>query len=174
MSKPKIRPAALTDIPAITRIYAHAVWHGTATFELEAPDEPEMARRMNELMSGNFPYLVAELGGVLAGYAYAGPYRTRPAYRFTVENSVYIAPEAQRRGIGKALLEELIKTATERGFRLMVAVIGDSGQIASIGLHKATGFNHVGVFENIGYKFDRWVDTVLMQRALGPGASTPP
>jgi L-amino acid N-acyltransferase YncA len=174
MSKPKIRPAALRDIPAITRIYAHAVEHGTATFELEAPDEAEMAHRMNDLTSRNFPYLVAELDGVLAGYAYAGPYRTRPAYRFTVENSVYIAPDAQRRGIGKALLEELIKASTERGFRLMVAVIGDSKQIASIGVHKATGFSHVGVFENIGYKFDRWVDTVLMQRALGPGASTPP
>jgi L-amino acid N-acyltransferase YncA len=174
MSKPKIRPAALMDIPAITRIYAHAVEHGTATFELEAPDEAEMARRMNELTSRSFPYLVAELDGVLAGYAYAGPYRTRPAYRFTVENSIYIAPDAQRRGIGRILLEELIKASTERGFRLMVAVIGDSRQIASIGVHKATGFSHVGVLENIGYKFDRWVDTVLMQRALGPGASTPP
>lgn len=174
MSKPKIRPAALTDIPAITRIYAHAVEHGTATFELEAPDEAEMARRMNELSSGNFPYLVAELDGILAGYAYAGPYRTRPAYRFTVENSVYIAPDAQRRGVGKALLEELIEASTERGFRLMVAVIGDSMQAASIGVHEATGFRHVGVFENIGYKFDRWLGTVLMQRALGPGASTPP
>jgi L-amino acid N-acyltransferase YncA len=174
MSKLKIRPAALKDIPTITRIYTHAVEHGTASFELEAPDEAEMARRMNELISGNFPYLVAELGGVLAGYAYAGPYRTRPAYRFTVESSVYIAPDAQRRGIGRALLEELIKGSTERGFRLMVAVIGDSTQIASIGVHKATGFSHVGVFENIGYKFDRWLDTVLMQRALGPGTSTPP
>ncbi|HEY6380917.1 MAG TPA: GNAT family N-acetyltransferase, partial [Pseudolabrys sp.] len=130
MSKLKIRPAALMDIPAITRIYAHAVEHGTATFELEAPDEAEMACRMNELTSRNFPYLVAELDGVLMGYAYAGPYRARPAYRFTVENSVYIAPDAQRRGIGKALLEELIKASTERGFRLMVAVIGDSKQIA--------------------------------------------
>src|SRR5262245_44469640 len=174
MMKPNIRPAGLGDSRAITRIYAHAVEHGTATFELEAPDETEMARRMNELISGNFPYLVAELDGILAGYAYAGPYRTRPAYRFTVESSVYIAPDAQRRGIGKALLEELIKAATERGFRLMVAVIGDSKQIASIGVHKATGFSHVGAFENIGYKFDRWLDTVLMQRPLGPGASTPP
>ena len=113
------------------------------------------------------------VGGRIDGICLAGPYRSRPAYRFTVENSVYIAPDAQRRGIDE-LLEELIKASTERGFRLMVAVIGDSGQIASIGVHKATGFSHVGVFENIGYKFDRWVDTVLMQRALGPGASTPP
>src|SRR4029453_11125764 len=100
MSKLKIRPAALTDIPAITRIYAHAVEHGTASFELEAPDETEMARRMNELTSGNFPYLAAELGGVLAGYAYAGPYRARPAYRFTVENSVYIKPDCHCAGSG--------------------------------------------------------------------------
>src|SRR5262245_23252135 len=132
MSKPKIRPASLMDVPAITRIYAHAVEHGTATFELEAPDEAEMARRMNGLMSGNFPYLVAELGEVLAGYAYAGPYRTRPAYRFTVENSVYIAPDAQRRGIGKALLEELIKAATERGFRLMVRSEEHTSELQSL------------------------------------------
>ena len=174
MIKPKIRSARLTDIPVITRIYAHAVKHGTSSFELQPPDEAEMARRMNELTSRNFPYLVAELGDVLAGYAYAAPYRTRPAYRFTVENSVYVAPDIQRRGVGKALLEELIEASTECGFRLMVAVIGDSMQAASIGVHEATGFRHVGVFENIGYKFDRWLDTVLMQRALGPGASTPP
>jgi L-amino acid N-acyltransferase YncA len=174
MTKPKIRPARPTDIPAITRIYAHAVEYGTASFELEPPDEAEMGRRMSELTSQNFPYLVAELDGVLAGYAYAGPYRTRPAYRFTVENSVYVAPDIYRRGVGKALLEELIEVSTERGFRLMIAVIGDSKQAASIGVHEVTGFKHVGVFENIGYKFDRWLDTVLMQRALGPGASTPP
>jgi phosphinothricin acetyltransferase len=174
MIKPKIRPAKPTDISAITRIYAHAVEHGTASFELEPPDEAEMARRMDELNSLNFPYLVAELDGALVGYAYAGPYRTRPAYRFTVENSVYVAPDAHRRGVGKALMEELIEVSTERGFRLMIAVIGDSKQAASIGVHEATGFKHVGVFENVGYKFDRWLDAVLMQRALGPGATTPP
>jgi L-amino acid N-acyltransferase YncA len=174
MTKPKIRPARPTDIPAITRIYAHAVEYGTASFELEPPDEAEMGRRMSELTSQSFPYLVAELDGALAGYAYAGPYRTRPAYRFTVENSVYVAPDMHRRGVGKALLEELIEASTEQGFRLMIAVIGDSKQRASIGVHEATGFKHVGVYENIGYKFGRWLDTVLMQRALGPGASTPP
>jgi len=174
MIKPKIRSARPADIPAITRIYAHAVEHGTASFELDPPDEAEMARRMDELMSGNFPYLVAELDGALAGYAYAGPYRARPAYRFTVENSVYVAPASYRRGVGRALMDELIKAATERGFRLMIAVIGDSKQAASIGLHEATGFQHVGVFANIGYKFDRWLDSALMQRALGPGATTPP
>jgi len=169
-----IRAATASDIPAITLIYAHAVEHGTASFELTAPNEAEMAHRMDELNAGNFPYLVAELDASLVGYAYAGPYRARPAYRFTVENSVYVAPKAQRRGVGKALLEALIEASTLRGFRLMIAVIGDSKQTASIGVHEATGFKHVGVFENVGYKFDRWLDTVLMQRPLGPGATRPP
>ena len=169
-----IRPAVLADIQAITRIYAHAVDHGTASFELTAPDEGEMTRRFNELTTGGFPYLVAVIDGTVVGYAYAGPYRARPAYRFTVENSVYVAHDSHRRGVGKALLEALIKASTEKGFRLMVAVIGDSNQAASIGLHEAAGFKHAGVFENIGYKFDRWLDTVLMQRALGPGASKLP
>ena len=169
-----IRPATPTDIPAITRIYAHAVEHGTASFELTPPDEAEMTKRMNELLAYKFPYLVAELDGALAGYAYAAPYRTRPAYRFTVENSVYVAPDMHRRGVGKALLEALIEACTKGGFRLMIAVIGDSKQVASISVHEATGFKHVGVFENVGYKFDRWLDTVLMQRALGPGATSPP
>jgi L-amino acid N-acyltransferase YncA len=169
-----VRRAALADIPAITRIYTHAVDHGTASFELSAPDEGEMTRRFNELTTGGFPYLVAVIDGAVVGYAYAGPYRARPAYRFTVENSVYVAHDSHRRGVGKALLEALIEASTEKGFRLMVAVIGDSNQAASIGLHEAAGFKHAGVFENIGYKFDRWLDSVLMQRALGPGASKPP
>lgn len=169
-----IRPATPADIPAITRIYAHAVERGTASFELTPPDQAEMARRFGELTTNNFPYLAALVDGALAGYAYAGPYRARPAYRFTVENSIYVAPDRQRHGVGKALLEALIDVCTERGFRLMVAVIGDSNQTASIRLHEAAGFKHAGVFENIGYKFDRWLDSVLMQRALGPGASTPP
>ena len=169
-----VRPAALADIPAITRIYAHAVDHGTASFELTAPDQGEMTRRFNELTTGGFPYLVAVIDGTVVGFAYAGPYRARPAYRFTVENSVYVAHDSHRRGVGKALLDALIEASTEKGFRLMVAVIGDSNQAASIGLHEAAGFKHAGVFENIGYKFDRWLDTVLMQRALGPGADKPP
>ena len=169
-----VRPTVLADIPAITRIYAHAVDHGTASFELTAPDEGEMTRRFNELTTGGFPYLVAVIDGAVVGYAYAGPYRARPAYRFTVENSVYVAHDRHRRGVGKALLEALIEASTEKGFRLMVAVMGDSNQAASIGLHEAAGFKHAGVFENIGYKFDRWLDSVLMQRALGPGASKPP
>lgn len=169
-----VRPATHADVPAITRIYAHAVEHGTASFELTAPDHAEMTRRFEELTTNGFPYLVAVADGAVVGYAYAGPYRARPAYRFTVENSVYVARDSHRRGVGKALLQALIDACTEKGFRLMVAVIGDSDQAASIGLHEAADFEHVGAFKNIGYKFERWLDSVLMQRPLGPGASKPP
>ena len=166
-----VRPA---DLPAITRIYSEAVKHGTASFELEPPDEAEMGRRIRSLVDGGFPYIVAELDSAVVGYAYAGLYRTRPAYRFTVEDSVYIDPAAQRRGVGRALLERLIVQSEERGFRQMIAVIGDSAQVASIELHRALGFRYVGNFENVGFKFDRWLDSVLMQRPLGPGATTAP
>jgi len=169
-----IRPAQPADIPAITRIYAHSVAHGTASFELEPPDEAEMARRMQALLSGKFPYLVAESDGKIAGYAYASLYRTRPAYRFTVEDSVYVAPDMHRRGIGKVLLEKLVEACTAMGFRQMIAVIGDSDQAASIGVHKACGFEPAGNLKNIGWKFDKWLDTPLMQRALGEGATTKP
>jgi len=169
-----VRPAGRADIPAITRIYGHSVEHGTASFELTAPDQAEMTRRFDELTTNGFPYLVAVVDGAVVGYAYAGPYRTRPAYRFTVENSVYVAHDSLRRGVGKALLQALIDACTEKGFRLMVAVIGDSDQAASIGLHAAAGFKHAGILENIGYKFERWLDSILMQRPLGPGASEPP
>ena len=170
-----IRPARPTDIPAITRIYAHAVEHGTASFELTPPDEAEMARRMNDLLGKGFPYLVAEIGGVLAGYAYAAPYRTRPAYRHTVENSVYVAHDNHRRGVGRALLAALIEACGACGFRQMIAVIGDSSrQAASIALHQALGFRHVGVLEDVGFKHGRWLDSVLMQRSLGPGSTKAP
>ncbi len=170
-----IRTAKTSDIPAITRIYAHAVEHGTASFELEPPDETEMARRMADLLAKNYPYLVAETGGVLGGYAYSGPYRARPAYRHTVENSVYIAHDIHRRGIGRALLAALIDATAARGFRQMIAVIGDSTkQAASVGLHEAAGFRHVGVLEDVGFKHGRWLDSVLMQRALGDGGKTKP
>jgi L-amino acid N-acyltransferase YncA len=169
-----IRPAKITDILAITRIYAHAVEHGTASFELTPPDEAEMARRFNDLTGKGFPYLVAEVDGRLAGYAYAGPYRMRPAYRFTVENSVYIAPDMQRRGIGRALLKALIDEAQARGFRQMIAVIGDSDQAASIGVHRACGFVDAGNLRNVGFKFGRWLDTPLMQRELGDGSRAAP
>jgi L-amino acid N-acyltransferase YncA len=174
MTPPTIRPATLADIPAITRIYADAVKHGTASFELEPPDQAEMTQRMSALLDGGFPYLAAESGGELLGYAYAGYYRTRPAYRFTVEDSIYIAGEAQRRGVGRALLDALITESEKRGFRQMLAVIGDSANTASIELHRAAGFRMVGTFENVGYKFGRWLDSVMMQRALGDGAARDP
>jgi phosphinothricin acetyltransferase len=169
-----IRTATAADIPAIATIYDHAVRHGTASFELEPPDAAEMARRRQTLVDGGFPYLVAEADGALAGYAYAGPYRPRPAYRWSVEDSVYVAPARQRRGVGRTLLDRLIAAAEQRGFRQMIAVIGDSAQTPSIELHRAAGFHMIGTVENVGHKFGRWLDTVLMQRTLGPGAASPP
>lgn len=169
-----VRPATLADIAAITRIYAHAVLHGTASFELEPPTEAEMAQRMQALLDGKFPYFVAEVDGKIAGYAYASLYRTRPAYRFTVEDSIYVTPDMHRRGIGKALLERLIEACTAMGFRQMIAVIGDSDQAGSIGVHEACGFEPAGNLKNIGWKFGKWLDTPLMQRALGPGATKAP
>ena len=175
MSPLSIRPATPADIPAITRIYGHAVRHGTASFELEPPDEAEMTRRHARAarrrlsVSGGGKPMARSLG-----YAYAGPYRARPAYRFSVENSIYVAPDAHRRGIGRALLDRLIAESEARGYRLMIAVIGDLAQTPSIELHRAAGFKLVGALEGVGYKFDRWLDTVLMQRALGQGTSAPP
>jgi L-amino acid N-acyltransferase YncA len=169
-----IRPATPADIPAITRIYAHAVREGTASFELDEPDEAEMARRMASLLDGGFPYIAAQANGAVLGYAYAGPYRLRPAYRFTVEDSIYLAPESQRRGIGRRLLDELITRSQACGHRQMIAVIGDSANTGSIELHRAAGFTMVGTFADVGFKFGRWLDSVLMQRAIGPGASTLP
>ena len=169
-----IRTAEARDLEAITRIYEHAVRHVTASFELEPPSQREMARRYEALRSGGYPYLVAQLEREIMGYAYAGPYRTRPAYRWTVEDSIYIAPAAQRRGIGRALLDRLIAEADLGGFRQMLAVIGDSANVGSIELHRAAGFRLVGTFDNTGFKFGRWLDTVLMQRPLGTGATTPP
>ena len=166
MSDIVVRAAVPADIGAITRIYAHAVRFGTASFEIEPPDEAEMARRQRALIDGGFPYVVAEADGTVAGYAYAGPYRPRPAYRFSVENSVYVAPDAHRRGVGRALLDRLIAEAAARGFRQMIAVIGDSDQAASIALHRAAGFRLVGTIAAVGFKHGRWLDSVLMQREL--------
>ncbi len=174
MTESVIRPATSADIPAITRIYADAVIHGTASFEIEPPDESEMQRRQRALLDGGYPYLVAEIAGAVAGYAYAGAYRTRPAYHWSVEDSVYIGPDAKRRGVGRALLTSLIAEAERRGFRQMIAVIGDSRQAPSIELHRRAGFRLIGTIENVGFKHGRWLDSVLMQRALGPGATTPP
>ena len=174
MAGPTIRPSRDADVPAITAIYAHHVETGTASFETVAPDEGEMRGRRHALVERDYPWLVAELDGEVCGYAYAGPYRARPAYRHSVEDSIYVAASAQRRGVGGALLRALIRSCTDRGFRQMVAIIGDSAQAASIGLHRAAGFEMVGTLRNIGYKHERWLDSVFMQRALGEGASTPP
>jgi L-amino acid N-acyltransferase YncA len=174
MSEIFIRAAGPNDLAAITRIYAYAVRHGTASFEIDPPDQDEMMRRFEALVAGGFPYLVAERAGALAGYAYAGTYRARPAYRFTVEDSIYVAAEQQRRGIGGALLDRLIAEAESRGFRQMIAVIGDSDQPGSIALHAGAGFRIIGTLDRVGFKFDRWLDCVLMQRALGADATTQP
>jgi L-amino acid N-acyltransferase YncA len=174
MSGISIRPAGPDDLAAITRIYANAVRHGTASFEIDPPDQAEMARRFDALVAAGFPYLVAQRAGAVAGYAYAGPYRARPAYRWTVEDSIYVAAEQQRRGIGRALLARLITEAERCGFRQMIAVIGDSDQPGSIALHAAAGFRIIGTLAAVGFKFNRWLDSVLMQRALGEGATTPP
>ncbi len=169
-----IRPAAVTDLPAITAIYREAVLHGTATFELDPPDLAEMTRRFEALTKGGFPYLVAVMEDVVVGYAYAGPYRPRPAYRFTVENSVYLDPASQGRRIGTRLMQDLIVACEARGYRQMIAVIGDSANLASVSLHVRTGFDMIGTHPSVGFKFGRWLDTVMMQRALGEGAVTLP
>jgi len=170
-----IRPAEASDIAAITAIYAHAVNHGTATYELEPPSEQEMASRYESLVSVGYPYLVAEVDGRVAGYAYAGPFRTRKAYRFMVEDSIYLAPDMQGRGIGKLLLQTLIDECTRLGFRQFTAVIGDgSPKSASVKLHTALGFQPAGVLKGSGYKFGRWLDTYFMQLEMNGGASSQP
>ena len=169
-----VRTALPHDLAVITGIYDHAVRHGTASFELEPPDEKEMTRRFRTLRDGGYPYLVAEIEGEIAGYAYAGPYRARPAYHWTVEDSIYVAPRSHRRGVGRALIEQLITEAEAAGFRQMIAVIGDSANAGSIELHRGAGFHMVGTFDNVGFKFGRWLDSVLMQRPLGAGATTDP
>ena len=169
-----IRDSRGGDVPAIHEIYAHHVLTGTASFELTPPEAVEIARRRAATLAAGYPYFVAEIGGRVAGYSYAGPYRPRPAYRDTVENSVYVADWAQRRGVARALLQALIAACEATGRRQMIAVIGDSGHEASIRLHQALGFVHVGVLRGVGYKHDRWLDTVLMQRTLGLGDSVPP
>lgn len=169
-----IRDSRDDDLPAITAIYAHAVHHGLASFELTPPDQAEIGRRRAAILAGGYPHLVAERDGNVVGYAYAGPYRTRPAYRFAVENSVYVAPDLQRGGVGRALLPVLIERCAAARFRLMVAVIGDSGNHGSIGLHAACGFRHAGLLPGVGWKHGRWVDSVLMTPPLGAGTDAPP
>jgi phosphinothricin acetyltransferase len=174
MPQATLRPATPVDIPAIAGIYRPAVLQGTASFELEPPGEEEMLRRFRAVTDAGYPYFVAELDGRVAGYAYANAYRTRPAYRFTVENSVYVAPDAQGKGIGRVLLGALIDTCTAQGFRLMVAIIGDSANFASITLHRRAGFKLCGTIHSVGYKFGRWLDSVVMELPLGDGDRSVP
>ncbi len=173
-SVPSIRPSQPEDVARVSAIYAHHVRHGFASFELGPPDEAEMARRRQDILDAGLPYLVVELDGAVAGFACAGPYRARPAYRHTVESTVYVADWAVRRSVGRMLLEALIAACEAVGKRQMVAVIGDSGNDASIGLHATVGFSHAGTLKDVGYKHGRWLDAVLMQRGLGAGAKTPP
>ena len=169
-----IRASEERDLAAIAAIYAHHVLHGLATFEIEPPDSAEMARRRAQVLAQGLPYLVAVLDDRVVGYAYAAPYRARPAYRYALENSIYIEPGAVGRGAGRLLLDALIAGCARGGYRQMIAVIGDSENVASIGLHAACGFKHAGSLHCVGFKFGRWVDSVLMQRELGDGDRTMP
>ena len=168
-----IRPSQDADLPAITEVYSLAVRTGTASFELEPPDLPEIARRRQAVVQAGLPWLTAERDGLVLGYAYAGPFRPRPAYRFCVEDSIYVDPRARGQGIGAWLLAELIARCETWGARQMVAVIGDSANASSISLHARLGFRHVGQVEQVGWKFGRWLDVVFMQRTLGAGATLP-
>lgn len=170
----RLRPADAADIVAIQAIYAHHVLNGLATFEEIPPDTAEMAARRADVLDRGLPYLVAEEDDSVLGFAYAAPYRLRSAYRFVVEDSIYLDPAATRRGIGGALLAALIEQCTVAGARQMLAVIGDSANAASIAVHARAGFTHTGIFHGVGFKFGRWVDTVMMQRPLGPGETTLP
>lgn len=168
-----LRNSLDADLPAITAIYRHAVLHGTGTFELDPPDEAEMGRRRAEVLGRQLPWLVAERDGVVLGYAYANYFRPRMAYRFCLEDSIYLAPEAQGAGVGSLLLAELIARCEAAGARQMVAVIGDSANAGSIGVHRRLGFRDMGVMQAAGWKFERWLDVVFMQRELGLGAGAP-
>ncbi|ABM94064.1 GNAT family N-acetyltransferase [Methylibium petroleiphilum] len=169
-----LRPSAAADLPALTALYGWHARHGSGTFELEGPSLEEMARRRDDVLAKGLPWLVAERHGDLLGYAYAAPFRPRLAYRFALEDSIYLAPHAHRQGVGRALLAELIARCEAWGARQMFAVIGDSTNAASIGLHRALGFADVGTMHAAGWKFDRWLDVVIMQRRLGDGDATPP
>ena len=174
MAEITTRAAVIADLPVITEIYAEQVTNGTATFEVVPPDTAEMTRRYSALTEDGYPWFVAEQGGEIIGYSYAGPYRARPGYRNTVEDSVYLAQSARGQGIGGRLLRLVIDECTGRGFRQMIAVIGDAENVASIRLHKAAGFALAGTLKDVGFKHGRWLDSILMQRALGAGALRPP
>jgi len=169
-----IRPSTAADLAAITAIYGWNVLHGTGTFELDPPDAAEMARRREDVLGKGLPWLVAEQAGQVLGYAYANHFRPRKAYRFCLEDSIYLADAARGRGIGKALLAELVRLCEAQGARQMLAVIGDAANAGSIGVHRSLGFEHTGVLKSAGWKFDAWRDVVLMQRSLGAGDATGP
>lgn len=170
----QLRDAVLSDIADIQQLYAQEVREGVATYEYDVPDQAEMARRFQELRQKGFPFLIAELDGQFAGYAYASSYRTRIGYRWTVEDTVYVVPDVQGRGIGRALLSRLMEDCTALGFRQMVAVIGEPGNGASVALHEKLGFKTIGIFTGLGRKHGRWLDTVQMQCALGSGNQQAP
>jgi phosphinothricin acetyltransferase len=174
VSQTIVRPVATADLGAITAIYRLEVAEGLASWEYDPPDEAEMHRRCDAIRAAGYPYIVAERAGEIVGYAYASAYRTRPGYRFCVENSVYVSRAAHRSGAGRLLLGTLVDRCAEAGFRQMIAVIGDSGNHASIGLHRAMGFTFCGTIHGIGWKHGRWLDSVLMQRTLGAGDTCPP
>ena len=164
-----LRNATDADLPVIQSIYAHWVSHGTGSFELTPPTVDDMLIRRADVLAKGLPYLVAEEVGAVRGYAYANWFRPRPAYRFSVENSVYIRPDVRRGGVARLLMAELMARCEQAGARQMIAVIGDSANLGSIGLHTAMGFRHIGTMQSTGWKFDRWLDTVFMQRQLGVG-----
>ena len=174
MDDRRIRDSVDGDIAAIQAIYAHHVVHGLASFEETPPTVDEMADRRAAFLAGGHPYLVAEVAGRVVGYAHAGPYRTRPAYRNSVENTVYVAPDAARSGHGRALLAAIIERCTRLGYRQMIGVVGDTANLASIRLHEALGFRRVGTLHGVGFKFGRWVDSVILERPLGEGQDTLP
>lgn len=171
---PLIRPSRDEDIAAIAAIYAHHVLHGTGTFETEAPAAPEMAARRADVLSKGLPYLVAEQDGQILGFAYANWFKPRPAYRYSAEDSVYLAPNLQRQGLGRALLAELLARCEAAGIRKVMAIIGDSANAGSVGVHRALGFTQAGVVEACGWKFGAWRDIVIMQKTLGAGSLEPP
>lgn len=169
-----IRPSRDEDIAAVARIYAHHVQHGTGTFETTPPTEAEMAQRRADVLGKGLPWLVVEVDGQVQGFAYGNWFKPRPAYRFSVEDSIYLAPEAAGRGLGRLLLTELLAALERAGVRKVMAVIGDSDNAGSIGVHKALGFEHAGTIQACGWKFGRWLDIVLMQRPLGEADTSPP
>lgn len=169
-----IRPSQADDIAAITAIYEHHVRFGTGTFEIDPPSHDEMAQRRSDVLTKGLPYLVAVHEGQVLGFAYCNWFKPRPAYRFSAENSVYIAPQAQGQGLGRALLAELATQAEQAGVRKLIAVIGDSANTGSIALHRSAGFSQVGILQSCGWKFDQWLDVVLMDKWLGRGDTCPP